>query len=80
MVDTGGRYRTRDLEALSCIIGPRAGGWSVSNAVSILFVVHNARVVVTQNENYYSQALPFCLSDINVCDQISLAFLPPHFL
>ena len=32
----------RNLEDLSCTIGPRAGGQSVSKAVSIPSVVHSA--------------------------------------
>jgi len=45
-----------NLEA--CTIIPRAGGQSVSEAWSILFVVHGTRDGLTRNGNYYCQALP----------------------
>ena len=42
-VTSGGQCPMRNLEALSCTIGPRAGGQSVSKAESILSVVQSAR-------------------------------------
>ena len=37
----------KNLKALSCTIGLRGGGQSVSKAASLPFVVHNARDVLT---------------------------------
>ena len=48
----------RNLKALSCAIGPRAGGQSISKAVSIPSVVHSARDDLTPNRNYYCWAPP----------------------
>jgi len=52
-----------NLEA--CTISLRAGSQSVSEAWSIQFVVHGTRDGLTQNGNYYCQALPpVCLPSI----------------
>ena len=78
-IDTQGRCPTRNLEALSCTIGLRAGGQSISKAVSIPSVVHSTRNGSTRNGNYYCQAPPPCVStvyhlsipDVTTRDQIS---------
>ena len=60
-----------DLEALSCVVHPRAGDQSVHKAALILFVVHNTWDGLTQNSNYYSGPRPVCLSymyDITTCE------------
>jgi len=58
-VDTWGAVPDqRNLEALSCTIGSRAGGQSVSKAVSIPSVVHSAFDGSTRNGNYYCRAPP----------------------
>ena len=63
-VDTRGWCPTR-LEALSCTIGPRAGGKSVSKAVSIPSLVHCARDGLTRKGNYYCRAPPpVCLPSV----------------
>ena len=38
---------TKDLEAISCNVNPRAGGGgqSIHKAASILFIIHNANAV-----------------------------------
>ena len=54
----GGRCPIRNLEALSCTIGPKAGGQSVIKAMSIPSVVHSAKDSSTQNGNYCCRALP----------------------
>jgi len=67
-VDTWGRCPPRNLKALSCTIGPRAGGQSVSKSMSIPSVVHSARDCSTQNRNYYYRACtappPVCLPSV----------------
>ena len=51
-----------NLEALSCTISPRAGGQSISKAVSIPSVVHSARDGSTRKRNYYCRVLPLLFS------------------
>ena len=64
-IDTRGRCPTRNLEALSCTIGPRAGGQSGSKAVLIPSVVYSARDGSTRNGNYYCRAPPpVCLPSV----------------
>ena len=59
----GGQYPTRNLEAFSCIISPRAGGQSISKAVSIPSVVHSAR----DGMGFITVALlPMCLPSPSV--------------
>lgn len=45
------------LEALSCVVHPRAGDQSVHKAALILFIIHNTWDGLTQNSNYYSGPL-----------------------
>jgi len=55
----------RNLEALSNTISLRAGGQSVSKAVSIPSVVHSARDGSTRNGNFYCRAPPpICLPSV----------------
>jgi len=47
---------------LKPFLSPRAGGQSISKAVSVPSVVHSARDGLTQNGIYYCRALlPVCL-------------------
>jgi len=71
-VTSGRRYPTRNLEALSYTISLRAGGQSVSKAVSIPSVVRQGRFD-TKQEFLLSGTTPlstFCLPDTTL-DQIS---------
>ena len=79
-----GWCRMNNLEALSCSISMRAGGQSVSKAVSILFIVHDARDSLTWKGNYYSQTPPsMCLPSVYLMSSYmtrSLPGLPPLYL
>ena len=80
-VDARGAMPDKESQTLSCTVGPRAGGQSVSKVVSIPFVIHGIGDGSAQNRNYYCWAPPpFCLPslpNVTARDQISQAF-PPY--
>ena len=83
VLDTWGRCPMRNLKALSCAIGPRAGGQSISKAVSIPSVIHSARDDLTPNRNYYCWAPPQCVHHLSIWRNRTwpnLPGLPPLYL
>ena len=58
----GGWCLKKDLEACTCNVCSRTGGWSILKAASILLVVQGARDR-SRGMKYYCWALPRTASD-----------------
>jgi len=69
----------KNFEDLSCTVGPRAGGQSISKAVSILSISFIALGTVRHEMGittvgHHPCVSTFCLPDVTAHDQIPLAF------
>ena len=57
----GGGYLTNNLEALSCKVGPRAGGQSIHKSASMQLVAHDAMDGHHETEIFWPGTSP-CVS------------------